>query len=447
MRNPKGTAARAVPVAMALVIGTWLVSSSSGGARGVLGLAGAMSSVGLPAIASQATPLPTPTDGTSSPTPDPTPASALRVQRNELVNALGQPLTLRGVNRADPAYPCVQGWGIFEGPSDTASIAALRSWRVNAVRLPLNEHCWLGINGVAPMYSGTLYQQAVVDYVSLLNANGLYAIVDLHWSAPATALATGQQPMPDLDHAVAFWSSVAAAFKGNDAVILDLFNEPWPDDQRDSAAAWTCWRDGGTCPGVPFQAAGMQTLVDVVRGTGATNVIALGGVSYSNALSQWLAYKPSDPLNGLVASWHVYDFNICSTIACFGNTVAAVAARVPLVATEIATDTCDAVFFADLMGWLDAHQSGYLAWTWNTWGDACAAKSLIRDYAGTPTTYGQLYRDHLATLLPCTSARGDPAAGSDRAGPYRLADRVCRNARRSERLDHALFETHPAGPT
>src|SRR5437899_9521636 len=105
--------------------------------------------------------------------------------------------------------------------------------------------------------------------------------------------------MPDLDHSVTFWSQVASAFRGNDAVIFDLFNEPWPDSQRDSVAAWTCWRDGGTCPGVSFQTVGMQTLVNTVRGAGATNVIALGGVQYSNTLTQWLAYKPNDPLGRL----------------------------------------------------------------------------------------------------------------------------------------------------
>jgi hypothetical protein len=34
-----------------------------------------------------------------------------------------------------------------------------------------------------------------------------------------------QKPMPDSAESVPFWSSVATAFKGNDAVIFDLFNE------------------------------------------------------------------------------------------------------------------------------------------------------------------------------------------------------------------------------
>ena len=39
-------------------------------------------------------------------------------------------------------------WLIFDGPVDDASIDAIKSWNMNAVRVPMNEHCWLNINGV-----------------------------------------------------------------------------------------------------------------------------------------------------------------------------------------------------------------------------------------------------------------------------------------------------------
>ena len=287
---------------------------------------------------------------------------------------------------------------IFDGPNDAASVAAIKSWRTNAVRIPMNEDCWLGINGISPNLSGAPYQQAIKDYVNLLNENGLYAILDLHWTAPATTKATGQMPMPDLDHAPTFWSQVASAFKGNDAVIFEPFNEPYPGVMQDSADSWTCWRDGGTCKGIAYETAGMQTLVDAIRATGATNAIALGGLQWSNLLSQWLAYKPNDPQNKIVAAWHMYSFQPCDTPACFGDTVGAVAAQVPLIATEIGTDTCDATFMNALMSWLDAHQTGYLAWRWDARPDDCTRIALITDYTGSPSTYGQVYKTHLADL-------------------------------------------------
>jgi hypothetical protein len=248
--------------------------------------------------------------------------SGLHVSGSQLLNGSGQPLVLHGVDRSGTEYACIQGWGIFDGPSDSASVQAIAAWHANAVRVPLNEDCWLGINGAAAAYSGTNYQNAIVNYVNLLNQNGSAAILELHWSAPGSQQATGQQPMPDQDHSIAFWQQVAGTFKGNSSVIFDLYNEPYPDSNQGTTAAWTCWRDGGTCPGVGFQAAGMQALVNAVRNAGATNVIMLGGVQYANDLSRWLAYEPSDPQPNLAASWHEYNFNACSSASCWDSAIA-----------------------------------------------------------------------------------------------------------------------------
>lgn len=79
-------------------------------------------------------------------------------------------------------------------------------------------------------------------------------LLDLHWSAPGSQQANGQQPMADMDHSVNFWVSVAQTFKDNDKVIFELYNEPYPDNNNwNSDKAWTCWRDGGSCSGVSFQ--------------------------------------------------------------------------------------------------------------------------------------------------------------------------------------------------
>src|SRR6266480_195935 len=189
------------------------------------------------------------------------PAPAVHVQGNRLVDSGGRPVRLRGVNRSGAEYACAQGWGIFDGPSDSASVSAIASWRTNVVRLPLNETCWLGINGLTPAYAGANYQQAIADYVTRLNRAGLVVILDLHWTAADTAKALAQAPMPNRDHTPEFWRQVATAYGHNNAVIFDLFNEPFPDSNADTPEAWRCWRDGGTCRGMSFQAAGMQELL------------------------------------------------------------------------------------------------------------------------------------------------------------------------------------------
>ena len=327
--------------------------------------------------------------------------SPLHVDGNRIVDASGQQVTLRGVNRSGTEFACVNegGYGFTQGPIDQGAVDAIKSWRANVVRLPLNEQCWLGINGMNPLYSGANYQAAIVGFVDLLTRSGLYVILDLHWSAPGEELATHQQTMPDIDHSPVFWSSVASTFKGNDAVIFEPYNEPLPDTQRDSDAAWMCWRDGGTCPGVAFEAAGMQTLVSAIRATGATNVIALGGVGFANYLSRWLAYKPSDPLNNLVAAWHVYNFNACSNASCWEAAAAPLMAAVPVLVTETGMNACDATWWNTFLDWLDARQTGYLAWAWNPWSTDCNSRALVTDYYNaTPTEYGAIYRTHLANV-------------------------------------------------
>jgi hypothetical protein len=325
----------------------------------------------------------------------------LHVVGNQIQNVNFQEVRIHGVNRSGTEYACIKGWGIFDGPNDAASIQAIKSWKANAVRIPLNEDCWLGINGVPSQYGGADYQKAIADYVSLITQQGLIPILELHWSAPGSATADSQQPMPDRDHSPAFWTQVAEMFKGNSSVIFELFNEPFPDSNQDTVAAWTCWRDGGVCSGATYTVAGMQELVTAVRGTGATNVILLGGVKYSNSLTGWLSHKPNDPLGNLGAAWHVYNFNTCSDVNCYNSNAGPVLAAVPLVTTEIGENDCQGVFISTLMGWLDNNGGSYLAWVWNTWGSSCSSMSLVSDYNGTPGgAYGQTYKDHLSTLSP-----------------------------------------------
>ena len=326
-----------------------------------------------------------------------TSASPLRVRSHRLVAADGQDVILHGVNRMGSEYMCAQGRGIFDGPTDQASIDAMKSWGINAIRLPLNEHCWLGINGVLPEYGGAPYRDAIVAYANALIANGLYVILDLHWSGPGDVLALAAAPMPDADHSPAFWSDVARTFGGNGAVIFEVFNEPSPDSNHDSEAAWTCWRDGGACPGVPYEAAGMTSLVHAVRQAGATNVIALSGVQFGNTLTGWLAHAPQD--EDIVASWHTYNWAWCVTVECYETNVATLSGAVPVIASEIGSDDCDAVWMGALMDWLDHRRLGYLAWTWSTWlASSCEASALVLDYDGTPSPYGEIYRDHLYAL-------------------------------------------------
>jgi endoglucanase len=354
--------------------------------------------------------------------PAPSYPTGLHVAGNQIVDGGGNVVVLRGANRSGSEYKCVQPTNptIFDGPGDEPSVAAIASWRFNAVRVPLNESCWLGINGASASTSGPIYTAAIGAYVDLLHKYGLIPIIELHWVGPGTDLAVRQQPMPDADHAVDFWTSVATTFAADSGVIFELYNEPYPDSNKDTVAGWTCWRDGCTAnenvgtngaPGTPatYQAVGMQALVTAIRtNTPATNVILLGGLEYSNALTQWLAYAPVDPTGNLGAAWHIYSNNACAADTCWDMAPETVAASVPVVATEIGESDCAGTFITQVMTWLDGQNIGYLAWSWNAFGACVPATktsggnpwSLTSSYTtGVPNSdYANTFYQHVIGL-------------------------------------------------
>lgn len=385
--------------------------------------------------------------GGASASPAPADPPALTVSGNRLVDEHGSTVSLLGVNRVSPEYACTYGEiasGPLPGhqgynPLDAADAAAIASWHPTAVRLPLNEDCWLGQHGMpASPLTPSSYRQAIVDYVNLLHAQGLYVILDLHWSNPAN-LPNGQglHPLPG-PTAPEFWESVAETFAGDGAVVFDAFNEPYDPSIRGDPShpvTWTCWRDGG-CevpaapdtqppdPGQTYVAVGMQEIVDAMRSTGATQPIMLGGLEYSNDLSGWLAHEPDDPEDALVASFHNYTPQECNTEACWDEQVAPVAAAVPVVAGEFGEMDCPSSgldpdnFDNTFMRWADAHGVGYLGWGWVIPDPPrdCSTPYLISDYDGTPVDpNGTALHAHLARLW--AARQPPPPGGAGGPGP------------------------------
>ncbi len=332
------------------------------------------------------------------------PTAGLHIERNRLVNH-GATVRLLGVNHSGTEYACVKGTGIFEGPRGDALASAILAWHANAVRIPLNEHCWLGLHGLDARFAGPEYRSAIAQFVTELRGRGLYVVLDLHWSAPNDALADRQLPMADADYAVDFWKSVASTFAGDQGVLFDVFNEPFLDTalctngNGASIDSWDCLRDGCVATvqdgAQTYRTAGTQSLVDAIRSTGARNVILVPGLSYSSDLSRWLDRAPRDPLGQIAASLHLYNFSGCADDECFSRRFEAVAAAVPLVAGEIGENDCGHAFVDGWMTWADRHGVSYLGWAWNTW-DCKNGPALITSYDGTPTAYGEGLRRHLA---------------------------------------------------
>jgi endoglucanase len=349
--------------------------------------------------------------------------SGLHVVGNHLEDN-GKTVRLLGWNRPGGEYSCIGDKPtVFDGPTDMASLQAMQAWTgFNAIRLPLNETCWLGINGVNSAASGSNYVTAIASYVSLFRTNGIYVILDMHWNAPGSFIANTQMPMADADHALDFWKQVATEFKADPGVVLDLYNEPHMNSVpkgtfvagNNAADDWSCWLNGG-CTISPqtweqqtggYVATGMQPMLDAVRGTGATNLVLAGGENWSGDLSGWEAHAPHDSAANLAASAHVYfKPTDCMGAACYSTVQAfAMATQVPIVTGELGEFDCAHTLIDPFMAWADTSGVSYLAWSWSLEpcgsADYTAGPSLITNWNGTPTAYGQGFKDHLSTLSP-----------------------------------------------
>jgi len=176
---------------------------------------------------------------------------------------------------------------------------------------------------------------------------------------------------------------------------------PWGETVLDAR----CFLHGGVCEATygqantPYRVAGMQQAVDVMRAAGYRGVISIPGIDYANHLSQWRSHEPRDPRRQLIAEAHVYGKNTCDTLACLNATMAPVARRVPLIFGEVGDtyddSSCGHSFMQTFLQWADAHNVGYAAWTWDTWG-TCG--SLISSYNGTPANdYGAWVKAYFAS--------------------------------------------------
>lgn len=377
-----------------------------------------------PADTATDTPTDTPTDTRTTQTPAPSAPTGLHVSGAQLLDGAGAVVVLHGVNHSGTDYQCANaGYGYWDGFNGDTNLAAISTmarfggytgyrngYGVSAVRVEMNEACWLGLSGVPANQSGAAYQSAMVQYVQNLNAAGMVVILGLHNAAPDGKGAT-DVPMPD-DNTLTFWSQVATTFKSYSSVLFNLYNEPHPLNNTVSDAAWACWRDGdpagrtacGTGGPTPYHAQGFQAVVTAIRNTGATQPLIIGGIAYSGYVDKWEQYKPTDPLNQLIADTHSYGNGTILTTSQYQTAYGGflTAAQNPLIFNEIGDNDCEAGGVSNshinsLMPWLDQRGIGYLAWTYNTW-NCSSGPALITSYGGATTAYGAVYQQHLVAL-------------------------------------------------
>ena len=140
--------------------------------------------------------------------------------------------------------------------------------------------------------------------------------------------------------------------------------------------------------------------LDAIRATNATNVATASGIDWANNLQQWLANKPSDPLNQLMAEQHVYGGNTCYQPACLTQYTRPVADVVPVIFGEYGEDyngSCNSTNTQAFITWADQNNISYEAWAWDTWG---TCSDLIANFDGTVknSNYAHWVHDHYVGL-------------------------------------------------
>ena len=192
------------------------------------------------------------------------------MQGSVIVDSTGQEIPLRGaqmpgLNVANPSS--AQRETIAAMNDVTFGILRLR-WNFNAVRVPVSSAIW--------KRDGRSYLDRVGAIVRAANNQQLIVVLaNCEDSASGNTAAAG---VP-VQETVSFWTAWAAYFKDSPFVVFDIFNEPLVDDVPGHVAGqrlssdWRFWLNGGT--GLDGRAlVGMQALVNAIRSTGATQLIA-----------------------------------------------------------------------------------------------------------------------------------------------------------------------------
>jgi endoglucanase len=314
------------------------------------------------------------------------------VRGNRIYGPDGRPFLVRGVDR-----PSLE-WTAAGEHLSLQDFQRMRSWGANTVRIPLNQDFWLSTScAYAPGYAARVRQA-----VAWAEEAGLQVVIlDLHWSDEGQdqntlfcSVPPGQQAMPDTN-SLTFWRQVAAAFRTDGRVWLELYNEPHD-------VPWSVWRDGGQVrdpkTGLVWTAVGMQQLYDAVRGVGWRNPVVVGGLDWAYDLRGLPRYALRGW--GIVYAVHPYDYpgkQPADWPAHFGFA----AKTWPVVATEFGEMDCGSAYDQAFLDYAARTGIGWTAWAWYPGG--CKFPALLQDWEGTPTAAGEVVRRALAAT---TARRG-----------------------------------------
>lgn len=310
------------------------------------------------------------------------------VEGNKFKDFADNDVVFRGLAR-----PSLE-WDLAGNNITREDVFRMRSeWKSNMVRYSLNQEFWLDAA------TGPIYQAYVDRAVRWGIEAGMAVVLDLHWSMDGNPIpglpstTAGQREMADAD-SITFWQQVAEKYKDDGRVMFELYNEPFVGDIG-------VWRNGNLNSGGPY--AGMQQLYDAVRGTGAHNVVMIGGIDFAYDLSA--LSQPANRITGYNISYvtHPYVFKGNKDYdSLFGFLVDGGIA--PVIATEggagttdrTATQDCSPGFYDDFLGYFNSKGISYTGWAWHVDETYCGFPTLLENYLGVPNPAGEKIRADMA---------------------------------------------------
>ena len=250
---------------------------------------------------------------------------------------------------------------------------AVDVWRAKLIRLPIAQDRWAGRmpddkSGPDRWDGGAAYRAVVDAVIARASAAGAYVLVDLHWSDMGVwGSSVGQHKMPD-DNSALVWREIAARYANNPSVLFDPYNEPHD-------VSWQVWKSGGTVAedSATYHSPGMQGLVDVIRSTGAGDVIAVGGLAFAYDLSG-VAKGYAISGGNIIYSCHIYPAQPSD----WDSSVGPAGRIAPILIGEFGADpTSDYARFIPRMIRSMEHRYSSAAWCMHTEATPC----LVADWS------------------------------------------------------------------
>ncbi|PTX97485.1 hypothetical protein DB346_21050 [Verrucomicrobia bacterium LW23] len=325
-----------------------------------------------------------------TPRPENWPAE-IRVSGNRLVDGAGREVWLQGL-----AIP-----GLEIRPEGHGCVLSTRvgieDWNANVIRLAVKDEYWYGHGkpggeSAGQSDGGAAYRATVDAAVNVAANRGAYLVIDNHRFRAVR------------EEQLQFWKDVAEMYKNHPAVLFDVINEPHD-------ISWEVWRNGGEVvertakvdesaflsdaekqKNQCFQSPGMQRLVDVIRATGARNVIIAGGLDWAYDLEGVVdGFALDDPQgNGIMYSTHIYPWKTD-----WQSKVLRAAALYPLFVGEVGADIKKMSFLPldrqedpytwgpDMLGFIQKYRLNWSGWSFHTW----ATPVMLEDWDYTPTPF------------------------------------------------------------